>query len=84
MYRTFFGSPTAVLFFTGPQYDVALRGEFDGIEIVTLSDRSDRQFAGLRHPDLPPLAIRTYHPSYLNRSPERRSSLQDIARYVSA
>ena len=76
--------PTAVLFFTGPSYDLALQDEFDGIEIYPLSGRSERQFAGVRHPDLPPIAIRTYHPGYLNRSREKRSWLEDIGHYASA
>jgi hypothetical protein len=74
--------PTAILFFTGPAYDLALHDEFPGIGIRPAMGRAERQFAWLRHPSLPSVSIRTYHPAYLRRSPKRWAWLHDIARCV--
>jgi hypothetical protein len=72
--------PTAILFFTGPSYDFELRSEFPDAALSAAPGRRERQFAQIRHSELPSVAIRTYHPSYLRRKRERWSWLQDIAR----
>jgi hypothetical protein len=72
-------NPTAVLFFTGPDYDFELLSEFRNAALVPVPGRTERQFARIRHPDLPSMVIRTYHPSYLRREPERWAWLEEIA-----
>lgn len=59
--------PKAVVFFTGPHYDSALMQEFPGTRYKPLYSRTTREIAVLSHPDLPPCAIRTYHPGFLRR-----------------
>jgi hypothetical protein len=59
--------PTAVIFFTGPDYDVALRDEFPELSMRPLFDRTEREFARLSHPELPSETFRTYHPNFLRR-----------------
>ena len=60
--------PTAVVFFTGPNYDRAMDAIFPGIERQTFGDFDKRVLAELSHPDLPVKAWRTYHPAYMRRS----------------
>lgn len=73
-------APTAVLFFTGHGYDFELQAEFVGAVTSTVAGRAELQFARITHPALPAMTVRTYHPSYLRRSPERWSWLEDLAR----
>jgi len=73
--------PTAVLFFTGPDYDVALRDEFADVTTEPVMGRAEREFARLRHPQLPGVAVRTYHPAYLMRT-GRWAWLDDISHLV--
>ena len=63
--------PTAIIFFTGPNYDSALKNEFNDIEFYPVEPfKETRQFArvtsaglGLDKP-----CFRTYHPAYLRRT----------------
>jgi hypothetical protein len=61
--------PTAVVFFTGPDYDITLHDEFPGLEMTAVDDRPIRQFASVFHKALPTRAFRTYHPGHLIRDP---------------
>jgi len=61
-------NPTAVIFFTGPNYNVELEQEFTDISYKRLNDHELTRSARLLHPTLPTTAIRTYHPAYLQRS----------------
>ena len=73
--------PTAVVFFTGPNYDAILRNEFPGLELNAVAGHTSRQFAEAVHPALPNSAFRTYHPSYLRRS-GKWSWVKEIAELV--
>jgi hypothetical protein len=60
--------PSAVVFFTGPRYDFALSTAFDGLERDTTGHFPERALCTLKHPALPALAWRSYHPGYLSRA----------------
>ena len=61
--------PTNVVFFTGPNYDVALKSEFlDAIFEPCIENVTVRQFARVRAAGLPDNTFRTYHPNYLSRA----------------
>lgn len=60
--------PTAVIFFTGPNYDQFLDQFFKGVERTPVTEYSERQCSRLIHDSLPHHTFRTYHPNYLSRS----------------
>ncbi len=64
--------PTAVIFFTGPNYDGNLDAVFPGLERSSFDEFDRRTVAQLTHPSLPTKAWRTYHPAYLQRSGQWR------------
>jgi hypothetical protein len=62
-------NPDVVVFFSGPQYDSAIRREFPDMKISALSRRVPDSAVGIvRATGLPVRTIRTYHPEYLQRS----------------
>lgn len=75
-------SPTAVVFFTGPNYDLALRAEFPDIVFAPVSGHVERQFCQIAHPDLPTPSFRFYHPNYLARNHNRWLWLREVASYI--
>lgn len=60
--------PTAVIFFTGPDYNEHLHAQFPGVEAGHFLDHDPQKTAVLRHALLPSRSFRTYHPGYLSRS----------------
>jgi hypothetical protein len=74
--------PTAVVFFSGPNYDFALAREFGGIETQQVADFPQRGFARLVAKGLPPDSYRIYHPAYLWRS-KKREWLAHLERILS-
>lgn len=60
--------PTAVIFFTGPNYNQTLYSIFSGMELLSFHGRDPEKTAQLIHPNLPDQTWRTYHPAYLLRS----------------
>jgi len=60
--------PKVCIFFSGPSFDGRIKSIFPQIEFVTVSGHSSRQLSQLKHPDLPILSFRSYHPNYLRRS----------------
>ncbi|MCX5722047.1 MAG: hypothetical protein NT179_08475 [Nitrospirae bacterium] len=74
--------PTAVVFFTGPYYDCALRNEFADVSFHPVQGHEERQFAQLRANSLPTQSYRTYHPNYLARSRERWTWLNQFAQLI--
>jgi hypothetical protein len=65
--------PDICLFVTGPNYDPVLERYFDGVQFEQLEpDLPVRQYARLKHPNLPGHSYRIYHPNYLNRDRNRR------------
>lgn len=71
-------APDVVLFLCGPNYDLALRGEFPEVQFTAVAGRTERQFARVRASGLPARSYRLYHPNYLNRSRERWAWLQEL------
>jgi hypothetical protein len=62
-------SPMAIVFFTGPNYDVYITETFEGAALTPVfADKPERAFARIRHSQLPFTSLRTYHPAYLSRS----------------
>ena len=59
--------PNTVVFFTGPDYDDALRNEFKGAELIAVEDHPVRELAWVVHERLTSRSIRTYHPEYFLR-----------------
>lgn len=57
--------PDICIFLTGPNYDDIVKAVFPNVTFETVSDVSRREFARMRHPDLPEHAYRTYHPQHL-------------------
>lgn len=55
--------PQAIVFFTGPYYEDRLHQTFPNLKL-----QGDKKLAELKHPALPRLAYRTYHPTYLRLS----------------
>ncbi len=73
-------NPTAIAFFTGPNYDGALQDEFPGLRLVAVDDHRDaRAFARAIHNSLPQQSFRTYHPGCLVCNQERWSWVKEIA-----
>lgn len=60
--------PTAVIFFTGPNYDHILRNEYPDVSFQPVQGHQSRQFAQVQSDGLPFRSYRTYHPGYLTRS----------------
>jgi hypothetical protein len=63
--------PTAVVFFTGRDYDEELYLEFNGVNFIAVgSPHSEREFAQVHsaHSALPERTFRTYHPRFLKKN----------------
>jgi hypothetical protein len=60
--------PTMVVFFTGPNYDAALKDVFQGAVLSAVEPFTARQMSWVQHPALPAKSIRSYHPGYMNRA----------------
>ncbi|TMN21895.1 uracil-DNA glycosylase family protein [Lentibacillus cibarius] len=65
--------PDVVIFLTGPGYDTVLETYLPGVEFREVEAFNKRNIAHCSHPSLSRIAIRTYHPQYLNTlKPEER------------
>lgn len=60
--------PTAVVFFTGPNYDRILCDEFLDLSFHAVQGHKERQFSKVQAKGLPSRSFRVYHPGYLVRS----------------
>ncbi len=60
-------NPTAVVFFTGPDYDPAIKDEFDDADWVEVNGMPIRKFSRIASSFLPKKSFRLYHPAYLQR-----------------
>lgn len=63
--------PTAVVFFTGPNYDRILCNEFPDARFHAVQGHQERQFCRVQANGLPARSFRLYHPGYLVRSGRR-------------
>lgn len=60
--------PKVCVFFTGPAFDERIKNIFPAIEFQQVQGWKIRQLCQFKHPNLPELSFRTYHPNYLRRS----------------
>lgn len=62
--------PHAAVLFVGPSgyYGWELRQQFPGLETEPVGGYGSRELERVRHPLLPPVTFRTYHPGYLQRT----------------
>jgi hypothetical protein len=75
-------APDVVLFFSGPTYDPALQFAFSDISFHPFRAGTDaRELAYVRSSDLAPLCLRSFHPSYLQRS-RRWSTVLSMAEWL--
>ncbi len=75
-------SPDVIVFFSGPTYDGALQVAFSDLTFHQFdSQTATRELAVVRSESLTPLCLRSFHPSYLQRS-KRWSTMLDIARWL--
>ncbi len=58
--------PTAVVFYTGPDYNSALYSTFPCMKLIHFNDHDPTRTARISHPDLPDRAWRTFHPNHLS------------------
>ena len=72
-------APKGLILFTGPRYDWILRRVFPGAELIPLEGSAYpvRTIARVVHPDLPTNTIRTYHPTFIQRS-KQHSILDEV------
>ena len=76
--------PQIVIFFTGPHYDDELLDAFPDATLSPLLPHHDAREGALVHSEaLPICSIRTYHPTYLQRS-RRWALLEEIATAIRA
>lgn len=71
--------PAMCMFFTGPHFDNRLRGVFEGLEFIEIPGFTLNQFCALKHPQLPALSFRSYHP----RSLKLKNLEKDFLSYIS-
>lgn len=74
--------PNAIVFFTGPNYDFALKAEFEQAVFEPIDDDRAGKFDRVLHERLPDKCFRTYHPAYLHRSPDRWKWLGELVHLV--
>jgi hypothetical protein len=60
--------PKVCIFFTSHHFDRRVKNIFPKIVFTEVEGFSLNQLSRLKHPDLPPLTFRTYHPRYLRIS----------------
>lgn len=60
-------NPNAVVFVTGPNYDMFIKKTFQDICFEQVKTFDINEIAILKHKELPNKSIRVYHPGYQNR-----------------
>jgi len=58
-------TPKVCFFFTSYKFDNRLKNTFEQIEFIDVDGFSNKVLCQLKHPSLPFLSFRTYHPRYL-------------------
>jgi hypothetical protein len=79
--------PQVIVFFTGPGFDDRLKMLFQGVEFRPVLDNiSATKLARLEGSILPSIALRSYHPNYLQLSAGRTApySVETLAGWISA
>jgi hypothetical protein len=73
--------PKICIFFTSPHFDYRLQNIFDNqIEFIETYCFDMEILCQLKHPNLPVLTFRTYHPGYLRRSRNEESVIDFIGK----
>jgi hypothetical protein len=71
--------PKICLFFTSYKFDYRLKNIFEQIEFIEAGDGFEaKALCRLKHPNLPALSFRTYHPQYLRRSGKEEAVIDFI------
>jgi hypothetical protein len=72
-------APKICLFFTSYKFDYRLKNIFEQIEFIETGDGFEvKELCRLKHPNLPTLSFRTYHPQYLRRSGKEEAVIDFI------
>lgn len=72
--------PKICIFFTSHNFDYRLKDIFEQIEFVKIDGFDTKTLCQLKHPDLPTLTYRTYHPRFLRQSGLEESFLEFITK----
>jgi len=70
--------PKICLFFTSYQFDYRLKNIFEQIEFIETGAFDIYKLCRLKHPNLPALSFRTYHPGFLQRCGMKESVINFI------
>lgn len=73
--------PKICLFFTSHNFDYRLENIYEQIEFVRVNGFDINILCQLKHPDLPTLTYRTYHPRYLRMSGMEKSIIDFIGKH---
>lgn len=74
-------NPKVVIFFTGPNYEEAIKQQFPDVDFKRFQGYELYEVARLTHQNLPKCTIRTYHPKYLRLS-RKWKLLTDIETFI--
>jgi hypothetical protein len=72
--------PSMCMFFTGPYFDSRLKAVFEGLEFIEIPGWNMKQFCVLKHPSLPSLSFRSYHPRSLKLKNLEKNYLSYMSR----
>jgi len=73
-------APKVCIFFTGYHFDGRIKNIFPEIEFTEVEGFTKNQLSHLKHPNLPAMSFRTYHPNYLRRSGLEKGFIEFIGR----
>jgi hypothetical protein len=71
--------PKVCIFFIGHRFDYRLENIFNPIEFIKVDGFEEKVFCQVKHPKLPELSYRTYHPRYLRMNHLEEPVIEFIA-----
>jgi hypothetical protein len=74
--------PKICIFFTGRHFDWRIANIFPQVEFLPVSEFEPHVLSQLKHPSLPVLTFRTYHPRYLKTSGLENGFIEFIGKQV--
>jgi hypothetical protein len=74
--------PKICIFFTGHAFDNRLNKIFPGLEFNEVAEFNKMEFCQLKHPLLPELSFRAYHPGYLRRRGKEKKFLDFMGKVM--
>jgi hypothetical protein len=74
--------PKICIFFISYQFDYRLKNIFKSLEFIKTDEFDMNTLCQLKHPDLPVLTFRTYHPHYLLRKKIKDSIINFISKQI--